>query len=62
MSDAVERCRFAASDLGFGAASRGAAGVVVERALSDPTSISIRTSPAVGVIEGTPTVCSPRSS
>lgn len=39
MSEAVERCRFAASDLGFGAASRGAAGVVVERALSDPTSI-----------------------
>ncbi|MEU6786752.1 ROK family transcriptional regulator [Nonomuraea angiospora] len=54
MSDAVERCRFAASDLGFGAASRGAAGVVVERALSDPTSISVRTSPTIGVIEGTP--------
>ncbi|UBU16361.1 ROK family transcriptional regulator [Nonomuraea gerenzanensis] len=62
MSDAVERCRFAASDLGFGAASRGAAGVVAERALSDPTSISIRTSPAAGVIEATPTACSPRSS
>ncbi|MGI5158828.1 ROK family protein [Microbispora sp. CA-102843] len=42
MSGAVERCRFAASDLGFGAASRGAAGVVVERALSDPTTIAIR--------------------
>lgn len=39
----------------------GVAGVV-ERALSDPTSISIRTSPAVGVIEETPAVCSPRSS
>ncbi|MEV4179523.1 ROK family transcriptional regulator [Nonomuraea sp. NPDC049709] len=61
MSDAVERCRFAASDLGFGAASRGAAGVVVERALSDPTSISIRMSPAIGVIGGTPTAWSPRS-
>ncbi|NUP80526.1 MAG: ROK family transcriptional regulator [Nonomuraea sp.] len=54
MSDAVERCRFAASGLGFGAASRGAAGVVVERALSNPTSISIRTSSTIGVIEGTP--------
>ncbi|MEU6415654.1 ROK family transcriptional regulator [Microbispora sp. NPDC046933] len=42
MTGAVERCRFAASDLGFGAASRGAAGVVVERALSDPTTIAIR--------------------
>ena len=31
-----------ASDLGFGAASRGAAGIVVERVLSDPTSIDIR--------------------
>ncbi|WP_327589793.1 ROK family protein [Nonomuraea sp. NBC_00507] len=54
MSGAGERCRFAASDLGFGAASRGAAGVVVERALSDPTSISVHMSPAIGVIEGTP--------
>ena len=53
MSGAVERCRFAASDLGFGAASRGAAGAVVERALSDPTSIAIRTSPTIGMIEGT---------
>ncbi|WP_327047901.1 ROK family protein [Microbispora sp. NBC_01189] len=42
MTGAVERCSFAASDLGFGAAARGAAGVVVERALSDPTAISIR--------------------
>ncbi|RVX39079.1 putative NBD/HSP70 family sugar kinase [Nonomuraea polychroma] len=54
MSDAAERCRFVASDLGFGAASRGAAGVVVERALSDPTSISIRMPPTIGVVEGTP--------
>ncbi|MEV4300853.1 ROK family transcriptional regulator [Microbispora rosea] len=61
MSEAVERCRFAASDLGFGAASRGAAGVVVERALSDPTSIAIRTSPAIGVIEGTPMARLPHS-
>ena len=53
MSGAAERCRFAASDLGFGAASRGAAGVVVERAHSDPTSITIRPSPATGAIEGT---------
>lgn len=61
MSCAAERCRFAASDLGFGAASRGAAGVVVERALSDPTSIAIRTSPAIGVIEGTPMARLPHS-
>ncbi|NUR87464.1 MAG: ROK family transcriptional regulator [Nonomuraea sp.] len=54
MSDAAERCRFAASDLGFGAASRGAAGVVVEQALSDPTSIAIRPSSATGVVEGAP--------
>jgi len=61
MTGAVRRCRFAASDLGFGAASRGAAGVVVERALSDPTSIAIRTSPAIGVIEGTPMARLPHS-
>ncbi|MEV4461971.1 ROK family protein, partial [Microbispora sp. NPDC049633] len=42
ITGAVDRCRFVASDLGFGAASRGAAGVVVERALSDPTAIAIR--------------------
>ncbi|MFI7150943.1 ROK family protein [Nonomuraea sp. NPDC050022] len=54
MSSAVERCRFAASDLGFGAASRGAAGVVVERALYDPTSVKILTPSAIGMIEGTP--------
>ncbi|MER6580945.1 ROK family transcriptional regulator [Nonomuraea sp. NPDC001023] len=42
MSGAAGRCRFVASDLGFGAASRGAAGVVVERALSDPANIEIR--------------------
>ncbi|GAA0404492.1 ROK family protein [Microbispora corallina] len=42
MTGAGDRFRFAASDLGFGAASRGAAGVVVERALSDPTAIAIR--------------------
>jgi predicted NBD/HSP70 family sugar kinase len=53
MNGAVERCRFAASDLGFGAASRGAAGVVVERALSDPTGIAIRIPPTIGMIEGT---------
>ncbi|TQS18653.1 ROK family protein [Microbispora sp. KK1-11] len=61
MSGAVERCRFAASDLGFGAASRGAAGVVVERVHSDPTSIAIRTSPTIGVIEGTPMARLPHS-
>ncbi|MEU0565036.1 ROK family transcriptional regulator [Nonomuraea sp. NPDC005983] len=38
---ATERCRFVPSDLGFGAASRGAAGVVVERVLADPTTIPI---------------------
>ncbi|WP_311932211.1 ROK family transcriptional regulator [Microbispora sp. H11081] len=42
IAGATDRCRFVASDLGFGAASRGAAGVVVERALSDPTAIAIR--------------------
>ncbi|MFI6297179.1 ROK family protein [Nonomuraea sp. NPDC050790] len=45
MSDPARRCRFAASDLGFGAASRGAAGVVVERVLSDPTTVPIRAAP-----------------
>ncbi|MEO3814205.1 ROK family transcriptional regulator [Sphaerisporangium sp. B11E5] len=39
---AAERCDFAASPLGFGAAARGAAHVVIERVLSDPTSIAIR--------------------
>ncbi|WP_433430194.1 ROK family protein [Nonomuraea sp. CA-141351] len=33
------RCRFVASDLGFGAASRGAATVVVNQLIDDPTSI-----------------------
>ncbi|WP_310742167.1 ROK family transcriptional regulator [Microbispora sp. H13382] len=42
ITGAADRCRFVASDLGFGAASRGAAGVVVERALADPTAIAIR--------------------
>ncbi|GAA0402040.1 transcriptional regulator [Acrocarpospora corrugata] len=42
MRDAADRCRLTASDLGFGAASRGAAHVVIERVLSDPTTISIR--------------------
>ncbi|MEV6035840.1 ROK family transcriptional regulator [Nonomuraea sp. NPDC052116] len=40
MAAATERCRFVASDLGFGAASRGAAGAVVERVLADPTTIA----------------------
>ncbi|GAA0991895.1 ROK family transcriptional regulator [Acrocarpospora macrocephala] len=37
----VAHCTFVASDLGFGAASRGAAGVVVDRVLADPTAIEI---------------------
>ncbi|GAA3239021.1 ROK family transcriptional regulator [Actinocorallia longicatena] len=40
MDHAARRCGFAASGLGFGAASRGAAGVVVDRVLSHPTSIA----------------------
>ncbi|WP_329110398.1 ROK family protein [Micromonospora sp. NBC_01699] len=32
-------CRFVASDLGFTAAARGAAGVVVDRVIADPTSV-----------------------
>jgi predicted NBD/HSP70 family sugar kinase len=39
MAGPAGRCSFVASDLGFGAASRGAAGTVVERVLSDPTAI-----------------------
>lgn len=39
---AAGRCRFAISEFGFGAASRGAAHVVTERVLSDPTTIAIR--------------------
>ncbi|MEU4537658.1 ROK family transcriptional regulator [Streptosporangium sp. NPDC023825] len=38
----VARCEFVASDLGFGAASRGAAGIVTERVLSNPTAIDVR--------------------
>jgi predicted NBD/HSP70 family sugar kinase len=34
------RCRFVASDLGFAAASRGAASVVVDQIIADPTSVS----------------------
>jgi predicted NBD/HSP70 family sugar kinase len=33
------RCRFVASDLGFTAASRGAAGVIVDLVFADPTSV-----------------------
>ncbi|MFI6597713.1 ROK family protein [Nonomuraea sp. NPDC050536] len=42
MTVAAGRCGFAASNLGFGAASRGAVDVVIERVLSDPTTIAIR--------------------
>ncbi|MFI6478516.1 ROK family protein [Nonomuraea sp. NPDC050663] len=42
VAGSVARCRFVASDLGFGAASRGAAGVVVQRVLADPTLIAVR--------------------
>ncbi len=42
MTVAAARCDFAASNLGFGAASRGAVNVVIERVLSDPTTIAIR--------------------
>ncbi|WP_214111319.1 ROK family protein [Acrocarpospora catenulata] len=42
MTAAADRCSFAASNLGFGAASRGAVHVVIERVLSDPTTIAIR--------------------
>ncbi|MEH0982504.1 ROK family transcriptional regulator [Micromonospora sp. CPCC 205556] len=38
------RCRFVASNLGFTAAARGAAGVVVDRVLADPTTVG--TSPS----------------
>ncbi|WP_214409144.1 ROK family transcriptional regulator [Sphaerisporangium fuscum] len=41
MAGPTGRCSFAASGLGFGAASRGAAGVVLTRVLSDPTMISL---------------------
>jgi predicted NBD/HSP70 family sugar kinase len=34
------RCRFVASNLGFGAAARGAAAVAIERVLADPTSVA----------------------
>ncbi|MCW2881973.1 MAG: hypothetical protein JWQ95_6073 [Sphaerisporangium sp.] len=33
------RCRFVASGLGFGAASRGAASMVIDRVINDPTAI-----------------------
>ncbi|GAA4088631.1 ROK family transcriptional regulator [Nonomuraea soli] len=42
VAGSVARCRFVASGLGFGAASRGAAGVVVQRVLADPTLIAVR--------------------
>jgi hypothetical protein len=41
VSGAVARCAFVPSGLGFGAASQGAAGVVVERILADPTVIEL---------------------
>ncbi|MGW2206916.1 ROK family protein [Streptomyces sp. NPDC001774] len=41
MAEATERCSFVSSDLGFGAASRGAAAVAVERVLADPTAIAV---------------------
>ncbi|GGL21289.1 hypothetical protein GCM10007964_74040 [Sphaerisporangium melleum] len=44
MTSAAERCGFAASTLGFGAAARGAVNVVIERVLSDPTTIAFRPS------------------
>ncbi|MGW4467283.1 ROK family protein [Micromonospora sp. NPDC004704] len=44
-------CRFVASDLGFTAAARGAAGVVVDRVIADPTSVG---NPRSGVPRGTP--------
>ncbi|MFI6317476.1 ROK family protein [Nonomuraea sp. NPDC050556] len=40
IAETAGRCHFMASDLGFGAASRGAAGLSVDRVLSDPTSIA----------------------
>ncbi|MBB5081777.1 ROK family transcriptional regulator [Nonomuraea endophytica] len=42
MAGSARRCTIVASGLGFGAASRGGAGTVVERILSDPTLIQIR--------------------
>ncbi|GII33022.1 acetate and sugar kinases/Hsc70/actin family protein [Planotetraspora mira] len=41
LAAAIGRCAFAASDLGFGAASRETVDVVIERVLSDPTTIAI---------------------
>ncbi|WP_202609552.1 ROK family transcriptional regulator [Herbidospora solisilvae] len=41
VTGSVARCTFVASDLGFGAASRGAAGVVVDRVLANPTTVEI---------------------
>ncbi|MFC4533492.1 ROK family protein [Sphaerisporangium dianthi] len=42
MTVVADRCGFVASTLGFGAASRGAVNVVIQRVLSDPTTIAIR--------------------
>ncbi|MFC7387088.1 ROK family protein [Sphaerisporangium rhizosphaerae] len=44
MTAVTGRCRFLASTLGFGAAARGAVNVVIQRVLSDPTTIAIRDS------------------
>ncbi|MFK3979812.1 ROK family protein [Micromonospora sp. NPDC050397] len=44
-------CRFVASDLGFTAAARGAAGVVVDRVIADPTSVG---NPTHAVLPTTP--------
>jgi predicted NBD/HSP70 family sugar kinase len=38
---AVARCHFVASHLGFTAAARGAAGVVLERAFEDPVAVTV---------------------
>ncbi len=46
------RCRLLASDLGFTAAARGAAGMVVDRVFADPTSVGV---PAAGAGASTAT-------
>ncbi len=41
VAGAAARCRLLVSDLGFTAASRGAAGVVVDRVFADPTGVGV---------------------
>ncbi|GAB3825213.1 hypothetical protein GCM10027610_004710 [Dactylosporangium cerinum] len=47
VASTAARCHFVASHLGFTAAARGGAGVVVERMIEDPTAVSLAPAPTL---------------